>query len=167
MLKWLKWKIAREEMAELERWRVYWHQHRQWLAEFPDVSAALDNLREEALAREPVNISEIRDGMRSGSFQSGSPVDTKRQVMADPKLVAVKTHIQYESDDGHLSGEVFGSMQQGVDDPIRVLSATVREVSRLLALFGYSERAQESTNDAIKSVAAWRAQRADKAHANF
>lgn len=70
MLNWLKWKIAPKEMAELERWRVYWHQHRQWFAEFPDVSAALDNLHEEALAREPVNISEMRDSMRRGHFRA-------------------------------------------------------------------------------------------------
>lgn len=72
MLNWLKWKIASKEMAELERWRVYWHQHRQWFAEFPEVAAALDNLHEEALAREPVNISELRDSMRRGLFRAAA-----------------------------------------------------------------------------------------------
>ena len=72
MLNWLKWKIAPKEMAELERWHAYWHQHRQWFAEFPDVSAVLDNLHEEALAREPVNISEMRDCMRHGLFREAT-----------------------------------------------------------------------------------------------
>lgn len=30
---------------ELERWRVLMAQYRQWLAEFPDITLALDNLQ--------------------------------------------------------------------------------------------------------------------------
>lgn len=68
MLNWLKWKIASKEMAELERWHIQWDQHRRWLAEFPNVVAALDNLKEEAAARDPLPIGILRDRMRRGVF---------------------------------------------------------------------------------------------------
>ena len=80
--------------------------------------------------------------------------------MSDPKLLAVKSTISYKSDDGFCSEETIGSMRQGVHDPIEVLTATVREGVRLLALFGHSDKAQEITSEAIGAVSIWRAQRA-------
>lgn len=80
--------------------------------------------------------------------------------MSDPKLTAVKASIEYKSNDGYRSQETIGSMRQGADDPINVLAETVREASRLLALFGHPNRAAQSTQEAIGAVAAWRAQRA-------
>ncbi|WP_061286694.1 hypothetical protein [Herbaspirillum chlorophenolicum] len=43
----LKWLIAGPEMRELERRRVTWEQYRRWLAEFPQVAMALDNMKAE------------------------------------------------------------------------------------------------------------------------
>lgn len=55
MREWLKWKIAPEEMAELERWRVEWNEYRAWLAEFELVAMALDNLRAEVDGKESLD----------------------------------------------------------------------------------------------------------------
>lgn len=53
MLNWLKnrfkWWVAGKELTELHRWRSQYHLYRRWMAEFPDVSEALDSL--EAAAR--------------------------------------------------------------------------------------------------------------------
>ena len=65
MLEWLKWKIAGREMAELERWRVEWHQARRWIGEFPDARDALDRLRQEVDGVVPFDISRLRDNMRA------------------------------------------------------------------------------------------------------
>lgn len=43
----LAWSIAREDLQELERWRVYHRQYRQWLAEFKPIGMVLDNLEME------------------------------------------------------------------------------------------------------------------------
>lgn len=49
MLGWLrgrlKWWIAGEELAELHRWRVQWHEYRRWLDEFKEVGEALDSMK--------------------------------------------------------------------------------------------------------------------------
>lgn len=47
MINWLKWLIAGKELQELYRWRVKWQEYRRWLAEFEEVGAALDNLKDE------------------------------------------------------------------------------------------------------------------------
>ena len=80
--------------------------------------------------------------------------------MPDPKLLAVKATIAYKSSDGYHSEETLGAMRVGADDPINVLAATVREASRLLALFGHPERATEAATEALGAVTAWKAQRA-------
>lgn len=80
----------------------------------------------------------------------------------DPKLLVVKATISYRSDDGYRSEECIGSLRSGADDPINVLAATVREASRLLALFGHPERATESTEDALGAIAAWRSARGQR-----
>ena len=65
MLEWLKWKIAGREMAELERWRVQWHDTRRWLAEFRDAADALDHLRHEVKGVRLFDIQRLRDNMRA------------------------------------------------------------------------------------------------------
>lgn len=47
MITWFKWLLAGKELEELYRWRVQWHEYRRWLAEFKDISLALDNLKAE------------------------------------------------------------------------------------------------------------------------
>lgn len=84
----------------------------------------------------------------------------------DPQLIAVKATISYKSDDGYESEECIGSLRKGVADPIQVLAATVREASRLLALFGQPERATEAASEALVAVTAWRNARRQKADAN-
>lgn len=83
--------------------------------------------------------------------------------MNDPKIIAAKCSISYKADDGYRSEETLGSMREGADDPIEVLYSTVREASRLLALFGHPTRATEAAADAVGAVAAWRAMRKDAA----
>lgn len=65
MLEWLKWKIAGREMAELERWRVQWHETRRWLGEFPDAASALDQLRQQVDGVHMMDIQRLRDNMRA------------------------------------------------------------------------------------------------------
>lgn len=86
----------------------------------------------------------------------------KSEPKPEPKMLAAKATISYKSDDGYRSEECIGSMREGADDPIDVLAATVREASRLLALFGYPERATESTQEALSAIAAWRSARAQR-----
>ncbi len=64
MLEFLKWLVASKEMAELERWRIEWNEHRRWLAEFPLVGMALDNMRAEVEGNPKEFISDLRDKMR-------------------------------------------------------------------------------------------------------
>ena len=49
MLKWLrnrlKWWIAGDELAEVERWRIRCHEYDRWLAAYPDIALVLQNLR--------------------------------------------------------------------------------------------------------------------------
>lgn len=48
MLKWLrhrlKWWIAADEMAEVERWRIRCREYDRWLASYPDIALVLRNL---------------------------------------------------------------------------------------------------------------------------
>lgn len=47
LMRWLAWRVAREEMEELTRWRVQWQEYRRWLAEFEEVALSLDNMKAE------------------------------------------------------------------------------------------------------------------------
>ena len=67
MREWLKWLVARKEMAELSRWNVQWNEHRRWLAEFPDAAIALDHLKEEVTGDyqcTTCDLRDLRDAMR-------------------------------------------------------------------------------------------------------
>lgn len=44
----LKWLIAGDEMAEVERWRVRCSEYDRWLAEYPDIALVLRNLHQRA-----------------------------------------------------------------------------------------------------------------------
>ena len=64
MLEWLKWRIAYKEMQELQNWRMEWHQHRRWFAEFPIAGFVLDRMQAK-IDGEPLNsISDARDSWR-------------------------------------------------------------------------------------------------------
>lgn len=65
MREWLKWLIARKEMAELARWNAQWNEHRRWFAEFPDVAKALDHLKEEVTGDYRCTLRDLRDAMRA------------------------------------------------------------------------------------------------------
>lgn len=52
----LKWWIAGDEMAEVERWRVRCSEYDRWLASYPDISLVLQNLRAMA-SGEPTSMS--------------------------------------------------------------------------------------------------------------
>lgn len=55
----------REELrAELNRWRVGWQEARRWLAEFPEVSTALEHLKDDAEGTGGADISSTREAMR-------------------------------------------------------------------------------------------------------
>lgn len=57
-------KKSRAERDELHRWRTCWEEQRRWLAEFPDVVAALEHLSAYADGRGVANIADLRDVMR-------------------------------------------------------------------------------------------------------
>lgn len=69
MREWLKWLVARKEMAELSRWNVQWNEHRRWLAEFPDAAMALDHLKEEVTGDYQCTLRCLRDAMRARHAQ--------------------------------------------------------------------------------------------------
>ena len=55
---WVKRLVARDEIAELDRWRLWCDEHIKWLShEFPDVGASLSNLRAHAVGKEFLDAS--------------------------------------------------------------------------------------------------------------
>lgn len=62
MKEYFKWLFAKEEMLELERWRIYWQQYRQWLGEFEIVGETLDNMK-----------SEVKGESRGAGTPCGNP----------------------------------------------------------------------------------------------
>lgn len=68
MKNWIKRKLAYmfagDEMLELERWRVMSEEQRRWLAEFPEVAMALDNLIADGKGLEGMHIQVLREKMR-------------------------------------------------------------------------------------------------------
>lgn len=67
MLNRLKWWIAGKELAELERWRVQWQEHRRWFAEFKSVAVALDHMKSEVDGLPVTAIGAVRDSLRSNN----------------------------------------------------------------------------------------------------
>lgn len=64
MIAWLKWWLCRDELTELDRWRLSWWEARRWFAEFPDAADALDHMEAEAKGEECDFIDRVRDRMR-------------------------------------------------------------------------------------------------------
>lgn len=64
MKNWLKRLFASKELDELERWRVKAEEQRRWLAEFPEVAMALDNLIADGKGMEGMHIQVLREKMR-------------------------------------------------------------------------------------------------------
>lgn len=69
-MEWLKWKIAGDEIDELHRWRMHWHDTRRWLGEFDDARDALDRLKQEVDGAQPFDIARLRDNMRARRQES-------------------------------------------------------------------------------------------------
>lgn len=61
MWNWIKWKICNKELVELNRWRLQWGIYRQWLAMFPEIAIALDQLKNEVDGHSPMFIGDLRD----------------------------------------------------------------------------------------------------------
>ena len=64
MIAWLKWKLARDELAELDRWRIHCSEAQRWFAEFPEVAVALDHVQRAAAGDRTSLIHRVRDEMR-------------------------------------------------------------------------------------------------------
>jgi hypothetical protein len=71
---WIKWRIAKKEMAELEQWRIQWHEHRRWFAEFPEAAAALDHMKANVNGEPVTNIHVVRDSCREYAPQAPAPL---------------------------------------------------------------------------------------------
>lgn len=52
-------------LEELNRWRVYWHEHRRWFAEFDAAAVALDSLHAKAKGSPTSFIGDERDRLRA------------------------------------------------------------------------------------------------------
>ena len=65
LVEWLKWRVAPKEMEELERWRIQWHEHRRWFAEFPISAVVLDRLKAKVDGDPVSSIHVVRDSCRS------------------------------------------------------------------------------------------------------
>ena len=74
MFEWLKWQVAKKEMEELTRWRIQWHEHRRWFAEFPVAAVTLDRLKAEADGEPTTSIHAVRDSCRSAATMKRGPV---------------------------------------------------------------------------------------------
>jgi hypothetical protein len=61
----IKWLVAKKEMEELERWRTWSAEHRQWLTEFPDIADTLDNVSAMANGKNCIDVTTLRDRFRS------------------------------------------------------------------------------------------------------
>ena len=66
MIRWLKWKIAGRELAELERWQAAAGNAARWMSEFPDATAAIQHIRRVASGEESTfETPRIREAMRA------------------------------------------------------------------------------------------------------
>lgn len=94
MKNWLKWLIAGNEIAELNRWRVMWHEYRAWLSEFKPVGLALDNLKAEVTGQQlnacfppsvdgPWTVSGLRERMRQDATASAEEVQRLRGLLKE------------------------------------------------------------------------------------
>ena len=85
LFEWLKWWVAPKEMEELERWRVQWHEHRRWFAEFPVAAVTLDRLKAKADGEPVTNIQVVRDSCRSEDLllEKSKPVAYRAWFDAD------------------------------------------------------------------------------------
>lgn len=89
MLEFLKWLVASKEMAELERWRIEWNEHRRWLAEFPLVGMALDNMKSEVEGKQSVRLSDLRERMRRLGREGGAPANKQSGSAAGELLIVI------------------------------------------------------------------------------
>jgi hypothetical protein len=69
MIEWLKWRIARREMEELEQWRIEWEEHRRWFAEFKSVAVVLDRMKSEVDGQPVRSVSAVRDSLRAAGIE--------------------------------------------------------------------------------------------------
>ena len=60
----LKWLVAPKEMEELDRWRIQWHEHRRWFAEFPVAAVTLDHMKATVDGEPITGIHVVRDSCR-------------------------------------------------------------------------------------------------------
>ncbi len=63
-MEWLKRLIARKELEELDSWRLQWHEHRRWMAEFGHVALTLDHMKANVDGEPVSSIHIVRDSMR-------------------------------------------------------------------------------------------------------
>lgn len=87
MLEWLKWKIARKEMQELEFWRIHWVETRRWLGEFPDAKDALDHMRQSVDGKIHLPIARLRDNMRA---RRDEQAETQREQAASQMAASLR-----------------------------------------------------------------------------
>lgn len=68
------------------------------------------------------------------------------------RITAAKCSIQYKAEDGFRSEMTTGSMREGQDNPLLVLTDVVREASRLLAMCGNKKMAQDAAKEGIRAA---------------
>ncbi|MEX3764404.1 hypothetical protein [Paraburkholderia phenoliruptrix] len=76
-LDWLKWRLFRDDVIELERWRAGCVDYRRWLVEFPEVCYALDNLRRSVSGNETYyDAPGLREQLRNRRAQRDAILQT-------------------------------------------------------------------------------------------
>lgn len=118
MLNWLKNKLAREELAALERFRAYAAQAGQWLASMPECVEVIDYLWAATLGEKNFNqIGEIRGridrhrieflGKYTGKLQKRcNETEKERDELQERFRISEIKRIKLEKQVGQLQGTV-------------------------------------------------------------
>lgn len=68
-INWLKWNIAYDEMAELEKRRIIYTVYIRWMAEFPNIAKTIEAMESEATSSivDNGNIYAFRETIRKSN----------------------------------------------------------------------------------------------------
>lgn len=139
-MSWLKRLFARDEMLELGRWRVFWHHHRRWFAEFEPAAVTLDLLKAHVDGVAHEHCSQVRDSLRAANATAPmlvAPTTTlvgQILVMATllEKALRVVKNVEAEGSDE-------GELLQALIDQGEAAIATVLTEHAMGATFGTTE----------------------------
>lgn len=106
MRNWLKRLVAGKEMAELERWRLAWWLHRQWLGTFKNVTVVLESIKSQADGLANEDMPKLRSMLMDANRIPDSIGRPWLDVLAERQRQIEAEGWTPEHDDQHEAGEL-------------------------------------------------------------